>query len=225
MVNLILRRNAKQILGPSAKLHVRASAVEQYGYPPAYKALKQWGHGLAGVVCYAPLKVWSSLYMAPGHWDQHTTPFASHRTYKEMADLHEHVANYQGSGFYQQAKHQIERLGYYRYKKQQITSIEALQRFFDEYLVHIFKSMQQHGYVASAAADHPGVMVGRDGRLIKSPRGRHRWAAASVLGIGGVVAEIDCIHPTWLKQINGGFEGAKLERLKASLSELEQRYQ
>lgn len=213
------------MLGHSARLLVRASAVELYGYPPAYKAMKQWGGGLAGVVCHAPLKLWSSLYAPPGSWDKATTSFAAHRTYQEMANLYAHAANYQDSEFFQQAKQQIEKLGRYRYKKTHLKSVEELRCFFEEYLLQIFKSMQEQGYVATAAADHPGVMVDRDGRLIKSPRGRHRWAAASLLGIGGVVAEVDCIHPDWLRHVNGGFSGLKLQRLKASLAELERQYQ
>jgi hypothetical protein len=217
----ILRRHGKQALGSCACITVRASTVSLYAYPPAYKWSKRIRRWPFGGVLGLPTKAWASLYSPPGDWDLQTSRFSDHPTFTEMSDLHQHAMHWKESQLYARATQELAQTGRFQYKKMALRSAQELDHFFEHYLVGMITSMQQNGYDKTRASDHPGVMIGRNGELIKSPKGRHRWAVASVLNLGGVTAEIDCIHPLWLDRVGGGYSGEPLQRLKLAIEHLQ----
>jgi hypothetical protein len=221
----ILRRHAKQILGELSTIEVKPSLVGLYAYPPGYKWTKLLVRKPFGNVWAFPFKVWSSLYSPPGNWDLESGFFNGQPTYLEMHDLWQHAHDWRQSMLYQKAAAELVMTGGFRYKKTYLQTAQELDDFFENYLVGMIHSMKQNGYDKSKASDNPGVMIGRNGELIKSPRGRHRWAVASVLGIGGVASEIDCIHPDWISKVQGGWSGDKLHRLREAIQKVQQHYQ
>lgn len=222
---LLTKTAAKAALADLARLNVRPGLIELYAFPPAYRAGKRWRKKrLIGPLLSLPLRAWGNLFAPPGNWDLATSHFSDHLTYRRMRDLKENMADFRSSDWYKLAAQELQRTGAFRYKQRFMRSVAELDAFFADYLVGMLTSMQRSGYVHTTGGDCPGVMIGRHGELIKSPGGRHRWAAATLLELPAVPVEIEHIHPLWLKRIGGGFSGASLQRLQQSLRDLQVRY-
>ncbi|MBE0497362.1 MAG: hypothetical protein IBX45_13160 [Campylobacterales bacterium] len=88
-------------------------------------------------------------------------------------------------------------------------------------MLGLLESMEEKGYNASLNPEHPRIMIGRNGELIKTRKGRHRFSAAQIVGAKNIVVEIDNIHPLWLKKIEGDFKGNVLKKIKEGLKCIE----
>ena len=63
----------------------------------------------------------------------------------------------------------------------------------------MLEDMAEHGYRPGQRGDEVGIAVARDGTLLKTAGGWHRFAAAHLLGIPSVRAEVRFIHPRWVE--------------------------
>ncbi len=67
----------------------------------------------------------------------------------------------------------------------------------------LVRSMAAEGYRPGRAPDEIGVAIARDGTLLKAPGGQHRFAAARLLGLDRVTAEVCYIHRDWQRGCGG----------------------
>lgn len=217
-MHLLTKSRAQAILADCARLMVTPRLVPLYGLPPAYRRAKRLrSRSLVGPVLSLPLRAWGNLFAPPGGWDVQTSLFRDHPTFHRVLDLERHLDDFRASEWYEDALREFHTTGSFRYKKRYMSSVAAIDAFFSGYLVALLVSMRDAGYRSDAADDRPGVMIDRNGALIKSPGGRHRWAVATLLEVDRVPVQIEHIHPAWLRQIEGGFSGASLTRLKDAL--------
>ena len=222
---LITKTGAKAALADFSRLTVKPSLVPLYAFPPVYRAAKRLRkRRLVGPLLSLPLRAWGNLFAPPGDWDLATSSFSDHLTFQRMQDLQAHLSDFRSTEWYKGAVQEFERTGAFRYKQKFMRSIGEIDTFFVDYLVGLLLSMQRSGYLSDVGGDRPGVMINRDGELIKSPGGRHRWAAATLVGVDAVPVEIEHIHPMWLKSIDGGFSGVRLQRLQQALRQVQERY-
>jgi hypothetical protein len=222
---LLTKSRAQELLADAIRLTVTPHLVAKYAFPPAYRLTKRVrGLSVVGPLLSLPLRAWGSLLSPPGDWDSRTSLFRDHPTFRRVLDLEQHVDDFRASGWYRDALDELHATGRFRYKKRYMTSVTAIDDFFTDYLVGLIVSMRNTGYRTDAADDRPGVMIDRNGALVKSPGGRHRWAVATLLELDRVPVQIEHIHPVWLKHIQGGFSGMPLERLRDALQKVQATY-
>lgn len=198
-----LRDPLRQQLAEQLLLEVPPAAVADYALPP-YVRHKRVNHPLLKRVWRKnPLYRWVAArapLLLPGDWDIEAQPFRQMPTYAFLADLQACAFDYRRTAYYQQLLGEL-RAGRVRaYKALQLDSEEALERLFQGY-VQVFRSMSADGYRPEKAVDAICVMVGRDGRLIKEEKGRHRLAIAQLVGVPKVPVLIRHIHPGWLASL------------------------
>ncbi|TVR66675.1 MAG: hypothetical protein EA427_15760 [Spirochaetaceae bacterium] len=164
-------------------------------------------------------------FVQGGSWDREGFPIQAHRSYRVVNDLYTHRTDFRQSDTYKNARESLRRDGHFQRKKRTASTIEELDTLFQEDLVTLINSMEKNGYEIDRSPDHCRVMITAQGTLVKTQRGGHRFAAAQLTGVTSVPVIVFRIHRTWLKTVQGGFRGEKLENLRRALREVEARYQ
>lgn len=78
--------------------------------------------------------------------------------------------------------------------------------------------MAAHGYQPQRAPDAIGVVISREGRILKYRRGRHRLAMAQWLDLPGIPVQVVHVHRLWWHKVTRGTTGwPALKRLRAAL--------
>ncbi|WP_456267932.1 hypothetical protein M1D97_11850 [Kushneria sp. AK178] len=91
-----------------------------------------------------------------------------------------------------------------------LTYLGIYLRFLDD--------MAQHGFDTNRGKDTLGVVVTRDGRLLKVNRGLHRLAMAQRLGLPAIPVTVRAVHRQWWESVTAGTTGqAALDRLARAL--------
>jgi len=85
-------------------------------------------------------------------------------------------------------------------KKYDFKTEEDLKEYFKDYEA-LLKSMSENGYNLNIKQDELMVWIGPDGELIKSIAGRHRMAAAKIVGAPFVPVRIRHIHQNWAEKV------------------------
>ena len=67
----------------------------------------------------------------------------------------------------------------------------------ETYVLGLITSMQERGYDLQLGDDIGTVLVGRDGTLLKSSNGYHRFAVAREVGVNHLPVRIAAIHVQW----------------------------
>lgn len=150
---------------------------------------------------YPLIKGRAPLVLA-GNWDQYCVPFVSTPVYAFLADLQACAFEYKNTHFYRVLLSDLQAGKQRSYKSLLLNSEQAIGQLFEGY-VRVFKSMAVEGYRADKSVDPICVMVGRDGRLIKEEKGRHRLAIAQLVGVDRVPVLVRHIHPDWLEAVGG----------------------
>ena len=86
------------------------------------------------------------------------------------------------------ARARLETRGFYKHKNILIQDVGELKGFFERYFMGLIDSIASQGYDERHLAcvyqgdtgDAPSAFIGRDGRVIKSEKGRHRFAVARI---------------------------------------------
>lgn len=93
--------------------------------------------------------------------------------------------------------------------------ILAYQRIY----LGFMDEMQRHGFDPARGKDTLGVVVSREGRLLKINRGLHRLAMAQRLGLPSVPVEVRHVHRYWWEEVTRGTTGEMaLHRLRMALA-------
>ena len=130
-----------------------------------------------------------------GRWDQRTQPVVDHPVYRLMAGLLQHGDDPEYCRDLLAA--------YYRERGRPLAEAEAkADHKVDDVMNRyggMLEDMAEHGYRPGLAGGEVGIGIARDGTLLKTAGGWHRFAAAHLLEIPEVRTEVRFIHPGWLK--------------------------
>ncbi|MCG5549485.1 hypothetical protein [Halorhodospira halochloris] len=167
-------------------------------------------------------------FLVPGDWDLRARPisidgdFPGSQKYAKLADLVRCADDFRQSLWYAEARQQLQDEGRFVYKSRHImTDLDSLDRFFENYLVKLIVSLRTEGYLPeSAQGEHCGVAIGRDGDLLLTERGRHRFFVAHLLGLQSILVEVRRAHSEWFRKVGAGFHGAGKQRLQQALQEV-----
>ncbi len=188
--------------------------VALHALPPgaAYARRMQKRNPLDRFTTAPAYAVWRKRLVFGGDWDLDTQEFRSLRQWRWCADLDAHRDNYRASLWYRRATAALEKNGYFRHKAQQVRSITAIDQIFQSDFLPLLDSMRQGGY-EPGLGEWPLGLIDRHGRVLKSEKGRHRFAAALVGGLRRFPLQIAAIHRDWA----GSDRGARLAARVAQL--------
>ena len=224
---LLLRKQAKWLLEDKAILRINPRKILHYADVPFYEnreyLRKRYGKTMGNFFLHT-FYLHHSLFTPSGDWDLNIQPIETMKTYQYLSDLWDCREDFKQSKWYQEALQTLIAKGSYTHKKTKVTSVEELDNLFQNSLLMLLTSMQTQGYIQGLDRENPRVIISREGELLKSRKGRHRFCAARIVNTPTIPVEIDNIHPLFLEKIKGGFWGRELDNLKSALSDLEVRY-
>ena len=223
----LLRNYAKSRLKNKAILHINPTKITHYADVPFYQdremVRKKYGKTLGNFLLHT-FYIHHSSFAPLGDWDTMKYPVEELKTYSYLKDLWSCKDDFKQSLWYQEALNTLMKKGYYQHKKTKVTSLQALDALFQNSLLMLLSSMKIKGYLPHLNHENPRVIITREGELLKSRKGRHRFCAAKIVETPEIIVEIDNIHPLFLEKIDGGFSRQKLENLKNALSYIEVKY-
>ena len=188
--------------------------VEQHALPPgaAFARLMRQ-HNRLDRFTTAPLyALWRKQLVFGGDWDLRTQDFRSLRQWRWSADLDEHRDDYRASEWYRKATAALEKNGYFRHKSHRVRSISEIDQIFETVFLPLLDSMREGGYDPNLG-EWPLGLIDRHGRVLKSEKGRHRFAAALVGGQRRFPLQIAAIHRNWAGSDRGPQLEARVLRL------------
>lgn len=160
-----------------------------------------------------------------GDWDMQSRPFAEREEFRLVSNLAESLPDYRASDWYAMAARQIARSGAFAHKSHVVRTTQELDALFSRELVPLLTSMAEHGYRHHEGADLPEAMIGRDGTLIKTSHGTHRFAAIKAVRGGGLFPlRIVGVHRDWLKAVLQASDDPPEAAIRQAVAEIEQRY-
>ncbi|MBK1725623.1 hypothetical protein [Halorhodospira neutriphila] len=134
-----------------------------------------------------------------GRWDRRTLPVEAHPVYRLMYRL-------DACGYEPEAG-VVAFEAYFRERGLSLAAAREKARRKGAALVRryagLVQGMAAEGYRPGRAPDEIGVAIARDGTLLKAPGGQHRFAAARLLGLDRVTAEVRYIHRDWQRGCSG----------------------
>ena len=145
-----------------------------------------------------------------GNWDLSAIKFQDTDWIKNIRSLKLNYKNYENSNWYKFIKLHILEYGTYKYKKKIIKNDKQLNYFFEIYLKKIIKSLKLNGFKINVKSkDIPKVLIGRNGKLIKTGNGCHRLAMIQEFSI-------KCSYPVQIVGVHKEFciKGVKAKFLK-----------
>lgn len=183
--------------------------------PGGYFAQQMQRHNPLDRVTSAPLgALWRKRLVYGGDWDLASEPVNGLRQYRWINDLAQHQTDFRASHWYGKACKALNRNGVYRHKTLQAHNLTEVDALFEREFLPLLSSMAKHGYKPTPG-DWPLGVVDRHGRVLKSEKGRHRFAAACAVGLARFPLQIAAVHRLWA----GSDRGAVL---RARIMELEQ---
>lgn len=81
-------------------------------------------------------------------------------------------------------------------------------------------NMAKNGYDSTRAKDALGVVISREGRILKINRGLHRLAMAQWLGLSSIPVQVQHVHRLWWERVTCGVTGQQaLQKMVDALSQ------
>lgn len=177
---------------------VNPQSISLHALPPGgYFAQQMQRHNPFDGVTTAPLgALWRRRLVYGGRWDLATMPVDQLRQYRWMQDLARQGSDFRSSKWYRKARSAIERDGSYCHKTHCARTCPELDTLFETEFLPLLESMRTTGYRV-IPGDWPLGVIDRHGRVLKSEKGRHRFAAARVVGLDRFPLSISAIHRIW----------------------------
>lgn len=100
--------------------------------------------------------------------------------------------------------------------------LDSPERILDYLKVYLgfLDNMAEHGYDAGRAKDGLGVVISRQGRILKINRGLHRLAMAQWLGLPTIPVHVQHVHRQWWERSTHGATGiVALQRMYTALQD------
>lgn len=156
-----------------------------------------------------------------GDWDLKCEPIEETEAYRNLLSLYRVLPNFRDSGWYAQALRELEVSGVFSHKYHVATEPADVDRVFQEVLIPLLFSMKAQGYVQHDGDDIPEGMISRHGELIKTEKGRHRLAAARIVGADTLYPlKIVAVHRRWREVESCVPLSASRERLASAIRAL-----
>lgn len=130
-------------------------------------------------------------------------PIEQESRYKLLEDVVVHRNRVDQSEWFQMLMRELEDTGLARHKLLTFRSREDIIKFLESYVIGLIKTLESTGYDETISADTGTAFIDREGRLMKSDQGNHRFAAARILGVPEVPLEILGVHEAFFKQVTG----------------------
>lgn len=151
-----------------------------------------------------------------GRWDRTTYPVETHPVYRLMEGF------YWSGGDFEECRRLL--ASFYRERGRPPTQAEAkadakTEDLMDRY-IGMLDDMAVNGYRRGQRKDEVGIAIARDGTLLKTSGGWHRFAAAYLLGVPLITAEVRFIHPGWVRSITRGAGITGRNRLRSLVDRL-----
>ena len=204
------RRSVEAYLGDKMNIEINPRTLYRLiHYPSAFPDKVQRG------------KV-SNLFLWPGDWDIPEHILATTTRQRFIEDIWYHRFDLCVSISYAEFMKKIEQGQPPRLHHQGIllNSPERILAYLDQYRLYM-EDMSCFGFKDELGKDQLGVVVDRNGNLIKSNKGLHRIAMAQTLGLQSVTARVRAIHCSWWQQITSDATGEEaMKKLVKALKEL-----
>lgn len=210
------KTGASMIVTDRPVIWLDPQAVTLHALPPG-AARAQWLRRFNPLdrLTTAPLyALWRKRLVFGGDWDLAVRDFRGLKPWRLTADLAAHRDDYRASEWYRRAVVSLEQNGYFRHKTTHARSLSQIDHLFETEFLPLLDSMRRGGY-QPGRGDWPLGLIDRQGRVLKSEKGRHRFAAALVTGVRRFPLQIAAIHRDWA----GGDRGARLAERVARLGQ------
>lgn len=161
----------------------------------------------------------SLAFIWEGSWDLRREDLRVGTRYRFISEIDENRDSLQDTERYKKLLRYIER-GRPWASHQQGVLLDTPEKIADYLRVylHYLDDMALNGYDASRGKDPIGVVISREGRILKANRGLHRLAMAQRLGLPSIPVQVRHIHREWWDKIRQGTTGHEaLERLRLAL--------
>lgn len=163
----------------------------------------------------------SISFIWDGDWDLRRTDLRIDYWIAYMRDLDENRHHLERTKKFQSLMADLEAGKPFR-SHQEGVYLDSPERIIDYLKVYLgfLDNMAEHGYDAGRAKDGLGVVISRQGRILKINRGLHRLAMAQWLGLPTIPVQVQHVHRLWWERITHGTTGiAALQRMHAALQD------
>lgn len=163
----------------------------------------------------------SMAFIWDGDWDLRRTDLRGDYWIAHMQDLDNNRHNLERTQKYQSLMADLNAGKPFRSHQEGVylDSPERIIAYLSVYLGFL-DNMAEHGYDPSRAKDGLGVVISREGRILKINRGLHRLAMAQWLGLPTIPVHVKHVHRLWWERITQGATGEQaLQRMQAALLE------
>jgi hypothetical protein len=224
LLEALNRDHFQRELAPLIHCELDPAAIEFYGLP-AYKSYHLRKHGQLLKRCRKLLAKRKRRRFLQEEDYIRLGRFRETETYRFLEELWAAGLDYRQVTRYRDFVKRLEsgnaiRL---RSKRRRMESVADLDDYFQDY-VQLLQSMQARGYIATTATDRITIMIDRDGGILKETKGRHRLAAAQIVGAPWVPVRISHVHTAWVAaQGCGATQEQRLELARRALEKSRQR--
>jgi hypothetical protein len=135
--------------------------------------------------------------VAGGNWDLDLRVFEELYVYRAYEDVFLKHRKWEDTELYN-GEYQAGTTRLRNFSEMDSSELTTWKNLRCKYLSFIYKSMRELGYQQDPYSDYVTVLIGRDGKVILN-NGRHRLAAAKLLGIESIPVLVDVRHKQWAK--------------------------
>ncbi|ARS51731.1 hypothetical protein B9G99_01510 [Kushneria konosiri] len=163
----------------------------------------------------------SSAFLWDGEWDESRGDLRHGSRYQFIADLDEHRDDLTQTQRFQEhaARLKAGKPWASAHEGILLDSEEKILAYLQIYL-DFLDDMACHGFDTERGKDTLGVVVTREGHLLKINRGLHRLAMAQRLGLASIPVTVMAVHRQWWEKVTAGTTGqAALNRLALALGD------
>ncbi|ART63972.1 hypothetical protein [Kushneria marisflavi] len=161
----------------------------------------------------------SSAFLWDGEWDESRGDLRHGSRYEFITDLDEHRDDLTRTRRFQAhaARLKAGKPWASAHEGILLDSEEKILAYLNIYLTFL-DDMACHGFDTSRSKDTLGVVVTREGHLLKINRGLHRLAMAQRLGLASIPVTVMAVHRQWWERVTAGTTGqVALDRLACAL--------
>lgn len=197
-------------------LWINPQKITHHALPPGAQGIKRLHRRgpLVRALTAPAYALWRKQIVFGGAWDMDCDPVDDMRVVRWMRDLARWGTDYRQSEWYTRACAALDRNGVFRHKSFRVRDEAGIAHLFETEFLPLLTSMRQSGYQAGLA-DLPLGLIDRSGQVLKSEKGRHRFAAALATGVTRFPLRIAAVHAHWA----GSDRGTTLSRRITELAE------
>ncbi len=162
----------------------------------------------------------SLAFIWEGSWDLRREDMRFGSRYRLISDLDENRHQLENTARFKKLMKRIEQ-GRPWESYQQGVFLDTPEKIIAYLRIYLgfLDDMQRYGFDSARGKDTLGVVVSRDGRLLKINRGLHRLAMAQRLGLPTVPVEVRHVHRYWWEEVTRGSTGeTALHRMRMALA-------